>query len=120
MIKIKYLFLIPCLLLLVACAEKQGSADWRYSFVVWEGKMYTFNNPTETLEANEIGKEIGNVEQYSDNEAANFNSAKIFSNRFKEGSKLFEINELSSDLSIAVKDYDGLFIKGNYEGKYGK
>lgn len=88
-------------------------AKWAYSFVVHKGYTYII---TDDL-VDKIGKEIGHVTKYSDDEGVYYGN---FSNTYKKGTKYFSIPGVSTDNAIAVED-EGKYVKAikgeKYEGR---
>ncbi len=67
------------------------------------------------VEPKQIGKKIGRVTKYSDQEGIYSGN---FSNMFPEGTEYYEIKGVKTNDAIAVKERDELFIKANYSGQY--
>lgn len=108
------LFLVAMLaiVLFVGCNNSGGSSDWAYQFVKWNGATYKtsgHNTSEYVIDDSKIGKEIGKVTKYSDDESAN--QSGNFSNDFEKGSKYFEIKEIDTSKAIAVERKDGKYIK---------
>jgi hypothetical protein len=99
---------------LTGCSESNSdnsSADWAFSFVVWDGYVYQLTD--EYVE--DVREEIGEVTKYSDMEGTYSGN---FSNEYEEGTKYYSIKGISTDKAIAVDD-NGKYIKANRNGKYG-
>ncbi|CRK83411.1 hypothetical protein [Neobacillus massiliamazoniensis] len=108
-ISLFFVFLIGCTLLI-----STTYADWAYAFVVYDGNSYIVSETH--IEPNKIGKKIGEVTEYSDREGTYSGN---FSNQFLKGTEYYEIKGVNTKDAIAVKKSEGLFIKVNYNGKYG-
>lgn len=97
---------------LSACgtSDRQSSsrASWAYPFVKWNGKTYKITKTQ--VDASKIGREIGTVTKYSDQEQS-VSAYKNFSNIFKKGTKYYHINGTSSNKAIAVEKSKGVFTK---------
>lgn len=72
-----------------------------------------YNTTVESSDAIEF--ELGMVEVYSDDEGVN--SSRIFSNKYPVGTKLYKIQNVSTNDSIAIED-EGKFIIAKNAGKY--
>lgn len=89
----------------------KSSADWAYSFVVWDGDIYVVNDE----EVGQVDREIGEVTKYSDMEGTYSGN---FSNTYRKGTKYFSIVDVSTDEAIAVEDVQGHYVKAISDGKY--
>jgi hypothetical protein len=108
------LVVIVSYIVLTGCSNSnpnQSSADWAYSFVVWDGYLYQIGD--EYVE--DIGEEIGEVTKYSDMEGGYSGN---FSNEYEKGTKYYAIKGISTEEAIAIEESDGRFRKANREGKY--
>lgn len=92
--------------------SSNSSADWAFSFVVWEGYIYRVSDDY----VNEINREIGEVVKYSDIEDTYTSN---FSNEYEEGTKFYSIKGIGVEEAIAIKE-DGKFRKAIREEKYGE
>ncbi|GGE00086.1 hypothetical protein [Paenibacillus nasutitermitis] len=114
----KFVIIILTLLLSIfatGCSKdskSKSSEDWSSNFVVWNKNMYNFTNETVL----DVEESIGQVEKYSDNE--NIKTSKVFSNIYPEGTKIYKIKDISTDIAIAVGINDK-YIKGSNSEKYG-
>ena len=88
-----------------------SSAEWAYSFVVWDNYIYVTSDEV----VDQIDKEIGEVTLYTTNEGTYSGN---FSNWYTKGTKYFSIKDVSTDVAIAIQDPDGQYYKANREGKY--
>lgn len=112
-IKMLALFL-NAVVLLTACSTlnaNDSSADWAFSFVVWDDYIYQLGDDY-VLDVNE---EIGEVTVYSDMEGSYKGN---FSNVYDEGTKYYSITGTSTDEAIAVQEEDGKYRKAVRDGKY--
>ncbi|RDW15878.1 hypothetical protein [Oceanobacillus chungangensis] len=101
------------LLILTGCSESNtdnSSADWAFSFVVWNGYIYQLSD--EYVE--DAGKEIGEVTNYSDTEGTYSGN---FSNEYEKGTKYYSIEGISTDEVIAIED-NGKYRKAIRNEKY--
>lgn len=89
----------------------KSSAEWAYSFVVWDGYVYVLSDE----EVDQIGNEIGAVTKHSDIEDTYSGN---FSNTYAKGTKYFSIKDVSTDEAIAIKDSEGLYFKATRDGEY--
>lgn len=87
-----------------------SSADWAYSFVVWDDYIYRLDDEY----VDEVGEVIGEVTAYSDHEGTYRGN---FSNEYEKGTKYFSIKGVDVEEAIAVED-EGKYRKGVREGKY--
>ena len=106
------------LILLSGCGLKgqkvsvnQTNKDWAFDFVVWHSNIYSTSE-----KITKVGKEIGSVTKFSDVEGTYSDG---FSNKFQVGTKLYEIPDIDTKKSIAIKIQDGTYVKADYQGKYG-
>ncbi|HEX7065778.1 MAG TPA: hypothetical protein VF199_11980 [Bacillales bacterium] len=98
------------------CSKKhsnKSSADWAYSFVVWDGYIYEVSGDY----VNEINEEIGEVTKYSDMEGTYTGN---FSNKYEKGTKYYSIKGINVEEAIAIKEEGGKFRKAIRSGKYGE
>ncbi|MFC3746767.1 hypothetical protein [Paenibacillus sp. GCM10012306] len=116
-----FLVLVTALLVITAvgCSsgtKKQfvGSPDWTSRFIVWDGKLYSFDLKTTA----EIEKEVGKVEELSNEKSHTFTS-ETFSNHFEVGTKVYKVRNVETDDAIAA-ELDGFFYEGKYAGDYVK
>ncbi|MDM5336293.1 hypothetical protein QUF84_03475 [Fictibacillus enclensis] len=104
-------FIFALLLAVQSFSGSHVSASWAYPFVVWD--HYTYSISEEYVD--QVGKEIGEVTKYSDQEGAYTGN---FSNQYKKGTKYFEIKGISTDKAIAIQEPGGKYIKAIREHKY--
>lgn len=104
-------YLITLILLITFLFPSGPSANWAYSFVVWDGYTYVISD--EYVES--IDREIGHVTKYSGNEGTYYGN---FSNTYKKGTKYYSIKGISTDEAIAVKEDDGRYRKATMRGEY--
>ncbi|MBY6037607.1 hypothetical protein KUV80_13130 [Fictibacillus nanhaiensis] len=104
-------FLLAIVLLSACLFPYKTSANWAYTFVVWNG--YTYILQEEVIE--HVGDEIGEVTFYSDIEGTYSGN---FSNAYEKGTKYFSILGVSTDEAIAVQEKDGTFTKAKRSGEY--
>lgn len=107
-ISLFFVFIIGCTFLV-----STSYAKWAYAFVVFDGGTYIVSETH--IEPKEIGKKIGEVTNYSDNEGTYSGN---FSNQFPKGTEYYEIKGVKTNDSIAVKESEKSFIKANYNGEY--
>jgi len=107
-ISLFFVFIIGCSFLVSTIYAK-----WAHAFVVFDGGTYIISETH--IEPKEIGKKIGEVTNYSDNEGAYSGN---FSNKFPQGTEYYEIKGVKANDSIAVKESEKSFIKANYNGEY--
>lgn len=94
--KLKILISICAACVLVASCST-SSPDWAHNFVVWNDFMYVVSDEyTEN-----IGGVIGEVTKFSDSEGIYSGN---FSNKFEEGTKYYEVEGVSTDVSIAIEE----------------
>ena len=101
-------------LVLLGCSESgsgNSSADWAYSFVVWDGYIYELNDEYVKV----VEDEIGEVTSYSDSEGTYTGN---FSNKYKKGTKYFSIVGVNTNEAIAIKEDEGIYRKAIRKGKY--
>ena len=82
--------LLVFIVLMTISLPLKSSAEWAYSFVVWDGYVYVLSDE----EVNQIGNEIGAVTKYSDIEGTYSGN---FSNTFAKGTKYFSIKDISTE-----------------------
>lgn len=107
-ISLVFVFLFACTFLI-----NTTYASWAYAFVVYNGNIYVVSETH--IEANKIGKKIGEVTNYSDREGTYSGN---FSNQFPKGTEYYEIKGVTTKETIAIKESEKLFIKAKYDGKY--
>ena len=90
--------------------SNNASADWAFSFVVWNDYLYQIDDEY----VMEVEEEIGEVTVYSDMEGT---YAGNFSNEYVEGTKYYSIQGISTEEAIAVQE-DGKYRKAVRNGKY--
>jgi hypothetical protein len=103
------------LLILTGCSEsntENSSADWAFSFVVWNGYIYQLSD--EYVE--DVVEEIGEVTKYSDTEGTYSGN---FSNEYEKGTRYYSIEGMSTDEAIAIED-NGKYRKAIRNGTYGE
>jgi hypothetical protein len=101
---------------IAACSHSNSnhsSADWAYSFVVFDG--FTYQLSDEYVE--DISGEIGEVTRYSDMEGTYSGN---FSNVYEKGTKYYAITGISTEEAIPVEEKDGRYRKAIRSGKYGE
>jgi hypothetical protein len=101
------------------CSSPKGSvsnssADWEYRFVVWNDDIYQILE--DEVNPRNIGKEIGEIKRYSDFEGIYSNG---FSNKYPEGTKLYQIMGVETSEYIAIQIGEQQYIKAKDNGKYG-
>ncbi|NRD78968.1 hypothetical protein HPT25_16510 [Bacillus sp. BRMEA1] len=107
-ISLIFVFLIGCTFFITTTYAK-----WAYDFVVYKDNSYVV---TEThIEANKIGRKIGEVTKYSDLEGTYRGN---FSNKFPKGTEYYEIKGIAINEAIAIEESKDSFIKAKYNGKY--
>lgn len=94
-------------------SSNHSSADWAFSFVVWDGFIYHLTD--EYVE--DISEKIGEVTKYSDMEGTYSGN---FSNVYEKGTKYYSITGISTEVAIAVEEKDGRFRKAIRSGKHGE
>ena len=107
-ISLCFVFLIGCTFLI-----KTTYASWAYAFVVYNVNIYVISEAH--VDPKQIGKKIGKVTKYSDNEGTYSGN---FSNKFPKGTEYYEIQGVTTKEAIAIKESKGLFIKATYADKY--
>ncbi|MFS0727656.1 hypothetical protein [Paenibacillus sp. 1P07SE] len=119
----KKLTILLCLLSIISisgCGNPKistgtnSSADWAYSFVIWNDDIYEITD--EKIDQDQIGKELGEIKQFSDTEGIYDNG---FSNRYPPGTKLYSIKGVELSEYIAIRNEDDSYIKAIDQGKYG-
>ena len=104
--------ILSILLLISAGCASTSSMDWASNFVVWDEYIYIVSDEyTEN-----VGAVLGEVTHYSDHEATYTGN---FSNQYEKGTKYYEIEGVSPEVAIAVKENDKYRI-AKQEGKYGE
>ena len=105
-ITIAIMFLTGC----STSISNNASADWAFSFVVWNDYLYQIDDEY----VMEVEEEIGEVTVYSDMEGTYDGN---FSNEYVEGTKYYSIQGISTEEAIAVQE-DGKYRKAVRNGKY--
>ncbi|RLQ91411.1 hypothetical protein [Planomicrobium sp. Y74] len=106
--------LLSALVLLSACSTlnaNNSSADWAFSFVVWDDYIYQLGDEYVL----DVDEEIGEVTVYSDMESS---YKRNFSNEYEKGTKYYSINGTSTDEAIAVQEEDGTYRKAFRDWEY--
>lgn len=107
-------FLIAFLLIFVCSSfflANKSSADWAYSFVVWNGVIYVVSDEV----VDQVDREIGKVTKYSDLEGTYSGN---FSNAYRKGTKYFSIMDVNTKDAIAIEDINGHYVKAIQNEKY--
>lgn len=111
------LALVLCaMVFLTACSAltaNNSSADWAFSFVVWDDHIYQVDEEY----VQEVNEEIGEVTVYSDIEGSYEGN---FSNEYEKGTKYYSIIGISTEEAIAVQEENGKYRKAIREGKYAR
>ncbi|MCZ8538621.1 hypothetical protein M9R32_15705 [Paenisporosarcina quisquiliarum] len=105
--------LLVSIVFLTVFLPHKSSAEWAYSFVVWDRYVYVLSD--EKVELDQIDNEIGAVTLYSTDEGTYSGN---FSNWYPSGTKYFSIKDISTDEAIAIEDSKGHYYKANREGEY--
>ena len=84
-----------------------SSASWVTEFVTWGNESYVVTE--EEVNEEEIGAEIGEVTFYSQQEISD--TSGNFSNKYKEGTKYYEITDINKKEAIAIEVKEGKFLK---------
>ncbi|MFD2614183.1 hypothetical protein [Paenibacillus gansuensis] len=113
------LYLLLIIVFISGCGDSgsslsKSSADWAYSFVIWNDDIYEILK--DQVDPEDIGDEIGEIKKYSDSEGMYSNG---FSNMYPEGTKLYKIDGVETSEYIAIKLGEKQFIKAKDNGKYG-
>ncbi len=90
--------------------NKSIATKWVYPFVVWDGFVYVVSEEYVT----EIDSKIGHVTMYSNMEERPGN----FSNIYKKGTKYYSIKGVSTEESIAIREFDGKYKKADRKEEY--
>jgi len=98
------------LLFMLIFTSSAQALSWAYSFVVWNGNVYEMTD--ELLEENEIGKHIGEVKTKPNDMTGEYRGNA--SNEFPKGTKYYEINNVSTDIAIAVEGKANEFQKAMF------
>ena len=98
---------------LISGGCSNSNSSWAYSFVVWNGYIYQISDEY----VSDIGEEVGKVTKYADKEGTYFGD---FSNKYQKGTKYYEIEGISTDEAIAIKEGNGEYRKATNQGKYGE
>lgn len=110
----KSLFLLMAFLLASAIVPATAiHADWAYQFVVNKGKAYVITD--ERVEQDQVGKRVGKVTAYSDQEGTYSGN---FSNTYPKGTEYYAIQGMNVNEAIAVKIGDGSYVKAGYNHEY--
>ncbi|MED1875792.1 hypothetical protein [Brevibacillus borstelensis] len=126
--------LILSVLLLSSCANNSLSTDtqkttneiasWLYPYVKVENRVYVIEsdeNKVELVEKENIGEQIGTVEEKYDFEGDEQTSqATIASNYLEKGTKLFTIKNVDPSDHIAFEKSEGVFVKVTEESAVAK
>ncbi|SEP17887.1 hypothetical protein [Paenibacillus sp. OV219] len=116
-----FLILIVCVII-TGCnsgsnTTSKSSGDWNTLLVTWKENLYTYHG--EEVSSDKIGKEIGEVTVYSDEETRDFTRKDVFSNFLQAGTKLYTITDTAEEKAIAAKDIKNQkYIKLIYESPY--
>lgn len=94
--------------------EIQSSNAWVYLFVKWDNEHYVVTE--EEVKEEKIGAEIGEVTSYSHQESSD--TSGNFSNIYEEGTKYYEITDITREEAIAIKIQEGKFIKAVISDKW--
>lgn len=100
----KKLFFILFMLIYTSSVQ---ALSWAYSFVVWNGNVYEVTK--EKVLEKEIGESIGEVKTTPNDMTGNYYGDA--SNVFPKGTKYYEINNVSTDLAIAVEVEENMYQK---------
>lgn len=97
------LILIP-ILFLVSCSNSNQDKlqSWAFDVVTWNNEIYKVTNEVVT----EVENEIGSIKKHSTNETSEL--PNLFSNKYKEGTKLFKI------ANVETSDYIAILENGTY------
>ncbi|WP_081986965.1 hypothetical protein, partial [Planococcus sp. CAU13] len=93
--------------------NNNSSADWAFSFVVWDDYIYRIDDEYVA----EVDEEIGEVTAYSDIEGTYSGN---FSNEYEKGTKFYSIEGIGTEEAIAIEEEDGRYRKAIRDGKYGE
>jgi hypothetical protein len=98
--------ILTTMLFLVACSNsnQQQLQSWAFDVVTWNNGVYKLTNEVVT----EVGDEIGIIKKQSTNESSDL--PNLFSNKYKKGTKLFEIKNVETSDYIAIMD-NGTYYK---------
>lgn len=113
-----WIMLLITIFLISGCKERDIKNDvvsntqssWAYNLIVYGNKIYTVSE--KEIKPDKIRKEIGEIEYYSTEEKEKLKNN--FSNLYKEGTKIYEIEGVDINRSIAVKTEDGRYIESNF------
>lgn len=106
--------LLIAMMILTACSAlnaNNSSADWAFSFVVWDDYIYQLSDEYVL----EVDEEIGEVTVHSDMEGTYKGN---FSNEYEIGTKYYSIQGISTEEAIAIQEEDGKYRKAIKDGKY--
>ncbi|MEC0368645.1 hypothetical protein [Paenibacillus chibensis] len=105
--------LAAVMLILFGLMNGAASASWAYPFVVYDGSIYAVT--TDTLSRDLIGKPIGKVTRYSDQEGTYRGN---FSNQYPKGTVYYEITGIGTERQIAVQADEKTYVRAVYQGPY--
>ena len=118
--KLKYFFFsLIAIAVLSGCSNdssaniNNSSADWAFSYVVWNGYIYQLSDEY----VDDLGDEISEVTKHSDTEGTYSGN---FSNLYEKGTKYFAMQGISTEEAIAIEEEDGKYRKAIRDGKYGE
>ncbi|TVX88167.1 hypothetical protein [Paenibacillus agilis] len=99
---------VMLLVFLTACTNTKAPElqSWAYYVVTWNNGVYKITDEKVT----EIEEEIGTINIYSTNESGEISN--LFSNKYKEGTKLYKIADLDTNEHIAVLD-NGIYYRSD-------
>ncbi|MEI5907110.1 hypothetical protein WAK64_08580 [Bacillus spongiae] len=107
---------LSVLIMIVSCTQSNSSSkDWKSSFIVWQKDLYAVTS--DIVKEQDVGESIGKVTSYSDQEV-NARKGEVFSNEFQKGSIIYEIQGMSTEEAIVVKEQGvltKLINKGGYD-----
>ena len=103
----KILFFILFMLIFISSAQ---ALSWAYSFVVWNGNVYEVTD-VKVVE-NEIGEHIAEVKTTPNDMTGNYYGDA--SNVYPKGTKYYELNNVSSDIAIAVEIKENQYQKATF------
>ncbi len=105
----KKLVLLFILFMLIFTSSVQA-LSWAYSFVVWNGNVYEVTK--EKVLEKEIGESIGEVKTTPNDMTGNYYGDA--SNVYPKGTKYYEINNVSTDIAIAVEVDEKMYQKATF------
>ncbi|WP_051217662.1 hypothetical protein [Paenibacillus assamensis] len=93
---------------LTACTNTKVTEhqSWAYYVITWNNGVYKITDEKVT----EIEEEIGAIHIYSTNESGEI--PNLFSNKYKEGTKLYKITNVDTNEHIAVLN-NGIYYKSD-------